>query len=259
MKLSVLTENVASGYFTAEFGLSYFIEYDDISILFDTGHSDVFLQNANRLNINIDKVKTVVLSHGHWDHGNGLKYIKDKKLICHPNVFTKRFGRGGNIHNGLELSYDELNERFKIITSKEPYHISKNMIFLGEIPRLNSFESQTTPFVDENGNDDFIRDDSALAIIKNGELIVVSGCSHSGICNIVEYAKNVTGLDKIKVVIGGFHLALNNEQTKRTIDYFKKQKVENLLPSHCTKLPALCAFNDEFKINQVTTGMVFNF
>lgn len=259
MKLSVLTENVASGYFKAEFGLSYLIEHDDETILFDTGHSDNFLRNAKRLNIDIDKVEIVVLSHGHWDHGNGLKYIKDKKLICHPNVFIKRYHRNENFHIGLKLSYNELNNRFKIITSKEPYYISEKIIFLGEIPRLNSFESQTTPFVDEKGNDDFIPDDSALAVIDDDNLIVVSGCSHSGICNIVEYAKKVTGLDRIRVVMGGFHLALNNDQTKQTVNYFKNQKVKYLLPSHCTKLPALSAFYNEFKINQVTTGMVFNF
>ena len=259
MKLSVLTENVASGYFTAEFGLSYLIEHDDETVLFDTGHSDNFLQNAKRLNIDIDKVKTVVLSHGHWDHGNGLKFIKNKKLICHPNVFIKRYRRNDNFHIGLDLSYKKLKRKFKIITSKGPYNISENVIFLGEIPRLNSFESQNTPFIDENGNDDFIIDDSALAIITNGELVVVSGCSHSGICNIVEYAKKVTDLDRIKVVIGGFHLALNNNQTKQTVNYFKKQKVKYLLPSHCTKLPALSAFYNEFKINQVTAGMVFKF
>lgn len=259
MKLTVLTENVASGYFTAEFGLSYLIEHDNETILFDTGHSDNFLKNAEKLNIDIDNVETVVLSHGHWDHGNGLKHIKDKKLICHPNVFNKRYRRNENIHNGLELTYQELKDRFQITTSKEPYHISENIIFLGEIPRINSFESQTTPFVDENGNDDFILDDSALAIKINDELIVVTGCSHTGICNIVEYAKKVTDLSKIKVVIGGFHLAFNNMQTQKTIDYFKKQNVEYLLPSHCTKLPALAAFRNEFEISQVTAGMVFIF
>ena len=115
MKLSVLTENVASGYFTAEVGLSYLIEHDDGTILFDTGHSDNFLRNAKRLNIDINKVKTVVLSHGHWDHGNGLKYIKNKDLICHPNVFIKRYRRNDNFHIGLDLSFKKLKRRFKII------------------------------------------------------------------------------------------------------------------------------------------------
>lgn len=189
------------------------------------------MKNAHRLNVDINKAETVVLSHGHWDHGNGLKYLKNKNLICHPNTFIKRYRRNEKFHIGLELSEKELRERFQIITSKEPYYITNNIIFLGEIPRLNSVEAQTTSFVDEHGNDDFVLDDSALAIMQDGQVIIVTGCSHSGICNIVEYAKSVTGLEKIKTVIGGFHLAQNNNQTQQTISYFKEQQVENLLSS----------------------------
>ena len=126
MRISVLTENVASGYFTAEFGLSYFIEHDNETVLFDTGHSDNFLRNAKRLNIDINKAETVVLSHGHWDHGNGLKYIKNKKLICHPNAFIKCYRRADNFYIGLNLSYKKLKKRFEIITSKEPYNSSQH-------------------------------------------------------------------------------------------------------------------------------------
>ena len=259
MKLTVLTENTASGEFMAEFGLSYFIEYDNKKILFDTGHTDVFLKNAKKLNIDIEQLKTVVLSHGHWDHGNGLKYMQNKELICHPNVFIKRYHKNDKINIGLDLSYEELKKRYNIKVSKEPYSISDNIIFLGEIPRLNSYEAQTTTFIDENKNEDFIMDDSALAIIVNKELVVVSGCAHSGICNTIEYAKRVTGIKKLRAVIGGFHLAEVNRQTKETIKYFKQQQIKYILPSHCTKLPALAAFYTEFKINHVKTGMVFNF
>lgn len=259
MKLSVLTENTASGNYTAEHGLSFFIEYDNKKIIFDTGHSDVFLKNAKKLNIDINTADAVVLSHGHWDHGNGLKYLTNKKLICHPNCFIKRYRKNENIHIGLNMNYSELKKQFEILTSKTPYYISEKIIFLGEIPRLNSFESQTTNYVDENRNDDFIIDDSALAINNNDELIVVSGCSHSGICNIIEYAKKVTKLNKVKAVIGGFHLQVNNHQTKKTIQYFKDQKIQKIYPSHCTKFPALVAFYNEFKITQVTTGMTINF
>jgi len=82
LKINILTENVAGGKFLAEHGLSYLIEIDNEQILFDTGHSDVFLKNANKLGINIqENVQTVVLSHGHWDHGDGLQFIENKKLI----------------------------------------------------------------------------------------------------------------------------------------------------------------------------------
>ncbi|MBU0475057.1 MAG: MBL fold metallo-hydrolase [Bacteroidetes bacterium] len=258
MKLTILTENVAGGICAAEHGLSYLIEYDKQKILFDVGHSNIFLQNAKLLNINIDEVKTVVLSHGHWDHGNGLKYLKDKTLICHSGAFIKRYRKGGTENIGLEETFNELKNRFKIIKLIEPYLISDKIIYLGEIPRHNSFESQTTTFVDENRNDDFVLDDSALAVTVGNELVVISACSHSGICNIVEHAKLVTGIEKVKAVFGGFHLKENNYQTKETINYFKKNNINEIHPSHCTELPALVEFYNVFKIKQVKTGMVFH-
>ena len=259
MKLTVLTENVANGIFAAEHGLSYYIEYDNINILFDTGYSDIFLKNADKLNIDIDKTNIIVLSHGHWDHGNVLQYLKNKKLICHPDCFMKRYRKSGNSNIGLYLSYKELKEKFEILETRKPYKITENIIFLGEIPRITSFEAKTTTFIDENGNDDFIPDDSAIAIIKNEELIIIAGCSHSGICNIIEYAKTITGLSKVNAVIGGFHLKENDYQTKKTIKYLKTQKIKQLFPSHCTDFPALVAFYNEFEIKQVKTGMIFNF
>jgi 7,8-dihydropterin-6-yl-methyl-4-(beta-D-ribofuranosyl)aminobenzene 5'-phosphate synthase len=89
MKITILVENTASLNFQAEHGLSYLIE-DDCEVLFDTGHSDLFLKNAKKLNVDLRSIKVIVLSHGHWDHGNGLKYLNEKKLICHPNAFQKR-------------------------------------------------------------------------------------------------------------------------------------------------------------------------
>jgi len=259
MKISILCENTASAGYIAEHGLSYFIEYDNKKVLFDTGASDVFLKNAEKLKIKITDTDCIVLSHGHWDHGNGLKYLKDKPLICHSDSFMKRFHKGETKNIGLELTYEELNNKFNLSISKKPQYISHNIIFLGEIPRLNSFESKATEFVDESGIDDFVPDDSALAIIIGNELVIISGCAHSGICNITEYSRKVTGINDVKAIFGGFHLMKQDNQTKETIEYYKTNKVKHLLPSHCTKLPALAAFHKEFNIEHVKSGMVFNF
>lgn len=260
LKITVLTENVAGSKFLAEHGLSYLIDIDGEKILFDTGHTDVFLINAEKLGIDIHtEVKTVVLSHGHWDHGGGLQYLENKNLITHPSSFLKRFGKSNPRPVRLKLSKKEIQQKFRLTETKSHYQISNNLFFLGEIPRLNNFESQTTAFEFENGEDDFVPDDSALAAIVNNELVVITGCSHSGICNICEQAKKATGISKIKAVIGGFHLKLKNRQTIETINYFKKNNVEKLYPSHCTELPALAAFYEEFKIEQVKTGMILEF
>ena len=260
MKLTVLTENNAGSHFLAEHGISYLIECDDKTILFDTGNTDVFMKNALLKEINLqEKVDLIVLSHGHWDHGGGLRYISNKPLLTHPSSFIKRFNRLKSSYNGLQLSKEEAAQKFQLITSEKPYQISDNIFFLGEIPRQNTFESQSTSFVDKNGDDDYIPDDSALAIINNEQLIIISGCAHSGICNICEYAKKVTGIDKIQVVLGGFHLKKNDLQTKETINYLKANQVSKVYPSHCTELPALVHFHSEFNSKLVKTGFTYNF
>jgi 7,8-dihydropterin-6-yl-methyl-4-(beta-D-ribofuranosyl)aminobenzene 5'-phosphate synthase len=260
MKIIILTENCAGAGFLAEHGLSYLIEYEGERFLFDTGHTDVFIKNASAIGFDIqNEIKTVVISHGHWDHGDGLEYISNKTLIAHPKVFMKRFRKNDNSNMGLKLSKGELAQKFKLILSAAPYYISKKMIFLGQIPRNNDFEAKTTPFVDELAKPDFVIDDSAIAVIENNELIIITGCSHSGICNIIDYARKVTAIDKVKAVIGGFHLKQNNLQTRNTIDFLKKNNIDKIYPSHCTELPALAAFHETFNIEQLKTGMILNF
>lgn len=255
MKLTVLTDNTAGGRFLAEHGLSYLVELDDRTILFDTGHSDVFLQNAVKLNIDIKKtVDLIVLSHGHWDHGDGLRFLEDKPLLTHHAAFMRRFRKSDRTSVGLSLTKETISQKFDLITTSGPFRISEHIFFLGEVARKNDFEAQSTSFCDENGNDDFVPDDSALVLVENGQLVVISGCAHSGICNLCEQAKKVTGIGTISSVLGGFHLKQNNEQTRQTIRYFRHEKVRNLMPSHCTGLPALSAFHDAFHIRLLKTG-----
>ena len=260
LEITILTENVAGGKFFAEHGLSYLVEIDGEKILFDTGHSDVFVKNAKLLGIDIqNEVKKVVLSHGHWDHGDGLRFIGNKQLITHPASFLKRYRKADHSTVGLTLSKEEISSKFNLNESESSLKITNNLFFLGEVPRVNNFESKTTTFELENSDEDFIPDDSALAAVINNELVVITGCSHSGICNICEHAKKVTGVEKLAAVIGGFHLKQQNRQTTETINYFKENSVKKLLPSHCTELPAMAAFYDAFKVGQVKTGMKFQF
>ncbi len=259
MKLTILTENYAGSGFLAEHGLSYLIECDGQNILFDTGHTDVFLRNAHKLCLNIqDQVNTVVLSHGHWDHGDGLKYMKNKTLVTHPKSFMKRYRKVNNSYIGLNVNKMELEKKYDIIETKKYYHISDDIVFLGEIPRLNDFEAKMSAFIDQEGEADFVPDDSALAMIQDKSLIVVSGCAHAGICNTIEHAKKITGIDKVDTVVGGFHLKHNDTLTQKTIKYFKEQNIENVFPSHCTDLPALSAFYDAFGITFLKSGRILD-
>jgi 7,8-dihydropterin-6-yl-methyl-4-(beta-D-ribofuranosyl)aminobenzene 5'-phosphate synthase len=145
------------------------------------------------------------------------------------------------------------------VLTQTPYRISPEITFLGEIPRICDFEAQTTYFADEEGAEDFVPDDSALAINTSNGLVVISGCAHAGICNTLEYARKVSGIDKVYAVFGGFHLRLDNEQTRQTVNYFKAMAIPHIYPAHCTALPALVRFYEAFSIHQVLTGDHFYF
>jgi 7,8-dihydropterin-6-yl-methyl-4-(beta-D-ribofuranosyl)aminobenzene 5'-phosphate synthase len=258
MKISVLTDNHAGGHTPAEHGLSYLIEYDGKRILFDTGQSNMFLKNAEAMNISLTKLDMIILSHGHFDHGNGLNFLSGYSLLCHPGCFVNRYRKSDRHFIGLKNSKSELSGKFELITSKKPYQISERIFFLGEIPRLTGFESQTTSFVYEDGTPDYVPDDSAVAIILSDGLFVVTGCGHAGLVNTLEHAKSVTGINTLNGIMGGFHLKEINNQTKETIRYLKENKLKHVLPSHCTDLPALSAFYNSFGIKFVKTGNIYD-
>jgi len=259
-RLSVLTDNHAGGTFLAEHGLSYLIEVNNTCILFDTGHSDVFLQNADRLGYSLsEKIDYIVLSHGHWDHGNGLQHINNTKLITHPSSFMKRYRERDNSYIGLNRSREEIAASFELIESSAPYKITDSIFFLGEVPRTNNFKAGTTSFITDDRKADFVPDDSAIAIVHNSSLSVISGCAHAGICNTIEYAKQVTGVSTVHAVVGGFHLKKDDEQTRKTVDYLQSEHIQHLHPSHCTELPALSVLFQQLGATYLTTGTVKEF
>ena len=254
MRIIVLSEAKTNNNLKSELGLSYYIEHDDTKILFDTGASELYRNNANELGVDLDKIDMVVLSHGHFDHGNGLRFLKHTTLVCHPECFVKRYHKDGFRNLGLDLSKPEIQKRFNLLQFKEPHQISKTLFFLGEIPRINDFESQTTPYIIEGGTEDFVIDDSGLACITGEGLVVLSGCAHSGICNMIEHAINVTGVSEIRAVLGGFHLSRIDYRTNATIDYLKRINAKQVMPSHCTMEPALSVFYKTFGRNMVMVG-----
>jgi 7,8-dihydropterin-6-yl-methyl-4-(beta-D-ribofuranosyl)aminobenzene 5'-phosphate synthase len=240
--------------FESEHGLSYLIEIDQKKFLFDTGASDLFIRNAARLEINLEEIDRIILSHGHWDHGNGLKYLKGKPLICHPSCFEKRYRKPGKEYLGLTLSREELSERFDLEIFRKPIRLSRHLWFLGEVPRRNDFEAQTTKYMLEDGTEDYIMDDSGLVAITRQGLVLISGCAHSGICNMIEHAMRVTGIFKVIAVIGGFHLRANNSVTRKTISCLEKLELDRVIPSHCTVDPALDLFRKTFGSPELRCG-----
>ncbi len=257
LKITVLNDNVAGRWCRAEHGLSFLVEADR-QILFDTSSSDLIQYNAQILNIDLTKIDTIVLSHGHDDHTGGLTLFEGARIVCHPDVFLERYRKSNHTSLGMQWTEAEIRSKFEVVTSREPVKLSDQIWFLGEIPRRNDFESKKTAFQKADGTDDFVPDDSGLAIVTRKGLVVVSGCAHSGICNMTEYAQKVTGKEKVHMVIGGFHLQNDDDVTRKTIDWMKSKNVEHLVPSHCTGFAAQAAIGKSYRFLPVKSGNVID-
>jgi 7,8-dihydropterin-6-yl-methyl-4-(beta-D-ribofuranosyl)aminobenzene 5'-phosphate synthase len=266
VKISILMENQARmGFldkiFLAQHGLSVFVEASK-RILFDAGATGMFMHNAEQLGIDLEATDVIILSHGHWDHSDGLKSFRPagikKVLVGHPQIFIDRHRATGD-YNGVGFTEQEAAESFDLLLTKDPYRLDDHLYFLGEIPRVNDFEAKQTKFFQLDGQEkrpDFIMDDSALAICTDKGLVIVTGCSHAGICNIVEHSKKVCNENRVHAVLGGFHLLDNSEQLEKTITYFLENPVGQLYPMHCTGLPALSRFYEAFGIKKLCAGDV---
>lgn len=272
IKITVLVDNntLIDSYFCGEPGVCYYIEAGGRKILFDTGYSDIFITNAQTLNIDLASINELILSHGHNDHTWGLSHLvqhfdrrnietaQSRTLIYHPDALQPKNLQTKVI--GANTPKDVLSAYFNLIETKEPYYLSENIIFLGQIPRNNHFEGKeaigTTVDTNKNCIEDYVLDDTALAIKTSEGLIVITGCSHSGICNIVEYAKKITKLDKIVTVIGGFHLQqASDEILNLTGDYFSQQDLSHIHPCHCTDLSAKIHLAKYAAVKEVGAGL----
>lgn len=264
MKLTVLVDNntLIDNYYKGEPALSFYIEENNKKYLFDVGYFDLFLKNAKSMNIDLKNIDGLIISHGHDDHTRGLKYYlklienKNINLYSHPLVFNKKIEK--ELEIGSIYSKEYLNDYFKLKLSKKVINITDKLIYLGEIPNLVDFEKREIIGkikIENKYEDDYLLDDSALVYKSNKGLFIITGCSHSGICNIIEYAKKVCNDGRVYGVIGGFHLFKKNERLKKTIEYFKKNNVKKICPLHCTSLIAKCEFINAFKeVEEVGVG-----
>ncbi|GAA0176634.1 MBL fold metallo-hydrolase [Clostridium sediminicola] len=267
MKLKVLVDNntYIDQYYCGEPAVSYYIEDEDKKLLLDVGYSDLFLRNATALGIDIDKINTIIVSHGHDDHTRGLKYYfeqnnrKNTSIIAHPDAFKEK--TIDNLKICSPILQEELQGKCNLVLSKQPIKISDHITFLGEIPQINNFEKRKAigkQIVGETEVDDYVFDDTALVYKNDNGIYIITGCSHSGICNIVEYAKEVCKDNRVLGIIGGFHLFEVTEQAYKTIEYLKENKVKELYPCHCTSFIVRAEIHKALPIKEVGVGLEIN-
>ena len=268
MKLTVLIDNntYIDEYYLGEPAVSDLVEDGERVILFDTGYSDAFLTNAARMKQDLSRVTDIVLSHGHNDHTGGLsaffeRYSQPVRLHAHPGVFSPKRVDGLDVGSPLPLS--RLPNWVEPKLSRKPARISEHVWYLGEIPRVYSFEAEcaigeTLSACGGCWEEDRLPDDTSLALDLPEGVFVVTGCAHAGVCNTVRYAKEMTGKDRALGVLGGFHLFETGDVLNQTIATLRELGVERVYPAHCTSLAVKSAFVGAFDTREVGVGLTLN-
>ena len=277
MKLTVLVDNntLIDRYFFAEPGIALYLEQGGKRILLDVGYSDIFIKNAQKMNIDLRTLDYVVLSHGHLDHTWGLDplvrlYTESKiegiphkrpTVMAHPSLFfSKKFDE---MEIGSLVSQDKLSIHFPIELSKDPIWLTDRILFLSEIERKNDFEGKKSigSIIKPDGEGpDYLYDDTALVYKSAQGLVIITGCSHSGICNIIEQAKKLCKEDRVIDIVGGLHLLdPSKKQLQGTLEYLKKLNPKQTHPCHCTDLNSKIALSKVVNLKEVGVGLVLEY
>jgi len=234
VKMTVLYDNYlfSEGTKTA-WGFSCVIEGTEKNILFDTGgESEVLMHNIDKLNINPESVEIIVISHNHWDHTGGLFTFLEKKSgipVYLPHSFPGEF-------------IDKVKDsKATVILTNEPVEICKDVFSTGEIEGPVNEQS--------------------LIIKTNKGLIVVTGCAHPGIVNIIKRAQEIMG-EEVYLVFGGFHLMRHSEEkVKEIISQFRELGVKKCGATHCTGDKQITQFKEAYGNDfiEIGTGRVLEF
>jgi len=256
IRITTLVENTTSNpQLLTEHGLSFWIEYADKRVLFDTGQSDIFIQNAKVLGVNLAEADAIILSHGHYDHTGGLAAVLDiaekAKVYLHPAAVKPKFSKkaSGTKSIGMPDSAKKAIRDHEVIWIKTPTQIFHGVTLTGQVPRVNKFEDVGDAFfLDQNcRKSDELLDDQTLFIDSPKGLIIVFGCAHAGVVNTLHRIADLSQRKHFYAVMGGMHLLhASKERIERTQTVFRDYNLQKIGPAHCTGSKAVEKFKKTF-------------
>ncbi len=262
-------------------GISFYIEAKNedaiMRVLFDVGQSpDALISNMQKLNINLQDIDAIVLSHCHYDHTRGLVRIiesigkEEIRIIAHPSIFRLNFITQPYLrHVGMDMT--DSKERIEeaggrpFLTS-DPLELMGGLMTTGEVQRVTDFEDvgiDLKTISDGKIVEDKMMDDiSLVACVKDKGIVVMTGCSHAGIVNIVRHAVRLAGVEQIAGIMGGFHLIeASEERITKTVKALKEFNISMISAGHCTGKRAQqelrAAFGDRWK--DMGSGVEYRF
>ena len=276
MKITTLIENKLGSHedLYIEHGISLYIEADGKKILFDTGASGNFIDNAKSLNVDLKKIDYVILSHGHHDHSGGFERLMREinpniKLFIGKEFFNKKHslrptGAYDFVGNPFDENLFKKNDiKVEYIDSDET-KLTENISIFTNFERNEEFENinKTMYIGNKDGYEkDMFRDEISLGIKTTKGLVVIVGCSHAGIVNILDTI-NKRSNTNIHALVGGTHLIREDDaKINKIIDYLKEREIKVIGACHCTGKQGETMLSQQLEENFITnnTGNVLNF
>ena len=250
MKITVLAENTAiSEDFGSEHGLSVLIQMKGATILFDTGCGGLFLENAGRLGLDLTEVTHLVLSHGHYDHGGGipafLRMNRQAKVYLRREAFTPTYairGEGETEYIGLPKG---LREETRLVFAHDRMAIAEGVTLYSDIRLSEPIPNTNRNLMAEEDSQlfpDTFNHEQYAEMVEDGKTLLLTGCSHHGIVNILKDYSEKTGREP-DVVIGGFHLHSHThgraeDSVLDCVAEYLARTAAKYWTCHCTGIPA---------------------
>jgi 7,8-dihydropterin-6-yl-methyl-4-(beta-D-ribofuranosyl)aminobenzene 5'-phosphate synthase len=287
IRIRVLIDNAkgATG-LHSQWGLSFWIETPNARVLLDCGGSGAFLQNARLLREPIEAADAFVLSHGHFDHGGGVRELVDAapfaRLVLHPGALVPRW----SLHKNGKVDPIGLPDRSlaalravseRSIWALAPLEVAPGVWASGPVPRRHALEEAERTFYLDTACTvrDHVVDDQAAWIETPAGLVVLSGCAHSGVMNTVQHVRETVagrgaagghkvvvpvaadGQPAVRAVLGGMHLLqARKERLQATTDYLEALNLELCAPCHCTGKRATALLGERLPetVAEIVTG-----
>jgi 7,8-dihydropterin-6-yl-methyl-4-(beta-D-ribofuranosyl)aminobenzene 5'-phosphate synthase len=246
-KITILSTMLSDSHI-GEWGFSAMIEADGKRILFDAGsRENTVLQNAKELNINLDNIDNIFLSHNHKDHTGGLITLKKeypnsfKSAHVGEGIFYSRPNPDGDSNYILSNKNTLENLGIKFISHKNPTQLVPGLWTTGQVPRKYDEKnwSGVSKMIDSKGNivEDIIPEDQSLFFDTEKGIVLISGCGHAGLANTLDYVQKIIPGRPIYKIIGGFHLLkLSNDKLEWTAKKMREAGVNYFVGAHCTGL-----------------------
>lgn len=253
-----------------EHGLSLYLEAGESRLLFDTGQGESFIRNARILGVELAGLDAVVLSHGHYDHGGGLKILYEALEALPPPLFA---GKGFDLprRSRGDAGLNDIGIPEPVLPAHAPAAIEISQIeelvprvyLLPRAERLDGKEATPRFRKIQDGVElvDEFDDELSLVFEEKDGIAVVTGCAHRGVLNIAQAALDAFPGSPLKALVGGFHLVDSPpEELAHVAEAIASMAPGVILCAHCTGLPGYAALSQALpgRVSWLSCGMRVN-